>query len=186
MRTEKSIMATVGMPGCGKGLASQVAREVGLPVFACGDIIREEVERRGLAPTPENVGKIMLKIREEEGVGVVASRLIPRIDANQSNAVLVEGIRNIEEVNILEKHYSRVTVAAIHASAENRFNRLRTRSRSDDPKTWKEFDARDKRELDVGIGKVIALADKMLVNEGSIQKFKTNFAGLLREALKLG
>ncbi|HXZ98038.1 MAG TPA: hypothetical protein VED24_01585, partial [Candidatus Acidoferrum sp.] len=43
------------------------------------------------------------------------------------------------------------------------------RGRSDDPKSWQEFAERDARELGVGIGNVIALAQEMLVNEKSFE-----------------
>jgi dephospho-CoA kinase len=47
---------------------------------------------------------------------------------------------------------------------------LRTRGRSDDPSNWEEFEERDLRELKVGLGEVIALADEMIVNEGTIDE----------------
>jgi adenylate kinase family enzyme len=43
-----------GMPGSGKSLFSTVAKECcGIPVYVMGDIIREEVVKRGLEPTQE-------------------------------------------------------------------------------------------------------------------------------------
>jgi len=32
-----------------------------------GDVVREEVKRRNLKPTPENLGKTMLTLRELDG-----------------------------------------------------------------------------------------------------------------------
>jgi dephospho-CoA kinase len=61
---------------------------------------------------------------------------------------------------------------AVHASPRTRCERLISRGRSDDPKNWEEFVERDSRELSVGIGNVIALAEEMLVNEASIDDLK--------------
>jgi len=177
---KKKVIVIVGMPGSGKAMASRVARDLGYPVLVCGDVIREEAKRRGLPPTPENIGTLMLKIREEEGRAIVACRLIPQIQAQDSDVVVVEGARNIEEIEEFRRHYD-VRTLAIHASPLARFSRLESRGRSDDPKSWNDFMVRDQREIDVGIGRLIATADRMIVNEGSVQEFKDNVNKLLKE-----
>lgn len=164
--TQRKVIAVVGMPGAGKSLFSKPALSRGIPVLVCGDVIREETERRGLSLTPESMAEVMLSIRREEGQAVVAERLIPKIRASKSSVVVVEGVRSMAEVEALRRGYSVATVA-VHASPKTRYERLIKRARSDDPKTWHEFVDRDSRELSVGIGDVIALAEEMLVNETS-------------------
>lgn len=158
------VIVIVGMPGAGKGLVSGVAQSHRLPVFVCGDVIREETERRGLEPTRSNMGEVMLAIRREEGPAVVAERLVRKIESSVSPVVVVEGVRSMAEVGALRKHHS-VAILGVHASPRTRYERLRARGRTDDPKSWEEFSERDLRELGVGIGDVIALADEMLINE---------------------
>jgi len=41
---------------------------------------------------------------------------------------------------------------------------LSSRGRSDDPATREKFEERDNREIDVGIGESIAIADETIVN----------------------
>jgi len=53
------------------------------------------------------------------------------------------------------------------------------RKRSDDPKGWKVFIERDLRELSVGQGNVIAMADYMIVNEGALEEFKAKIREVL-------
>ena len=170
MRKTK-VIAIVGMPGAGKGLVSEAARSRGIPVLVCGDVVREETERRGLAPTPENMGCVMLAMRSEEGPAVVAERLIPKIASFTSPVVIVEGVRSMAEVDALRRNHT-VAIVAVHASPRTRYQRLSSRGRSDDPKSWEDFSERDSRELSVGIGNVIALAQEMLVNEASIDDLK--------------
>lgn len=160
------VIAIVGMPGSGKSLVSKIAASRGIPILVGGDIIREETEKRGLAPTPENMGDVMLALRGEEGLAVVAEKLIPKIASSSSPVVVVEGVRSIAEVDALKKEHT-VAIVAVHASPRTRYERLIRRGRSDDPKNWDEFVERDSRELGVGIGSVIALAEEMLVNEAS-------------------
>ena len=171
---QRKVIAISGMPGAGKGVASQAGEELGLQVFVLGDVIREETERRGLDPTPQNMGSVMLAVRASEGPGVVAKRLLPKIDGSQSSTVIVEGIRSLQELNELKTRYQ-VILVAIHASPRTRFQRLLSRNRSDDPKDLETFEKRDFRELDVGLGYVLTLADLVLINEGTISELQSAF-----------
>ena len=181
MQAKKKMIAISGMPGAGKGVAAEAAKELGLEVLVLGNVIREETERRGLQPTPKNVGSVMLQLRAEEGPAAVAKRLLPKVEAVESTTVVVEGIRSLHELTELKSRFEVVTIA-IHASPERRYQHLLSRNRSDDPKTWEVFQERDNRELDVGLGHVIALAETILCNEGTISelqsKFKSAFARL--------
>jgi dephospho-CoA kinase len=172
------IIAVVGMPGSGKAIVSRVASSRGIPVLVCGDVVREETKRRGLAPTPENTGKVMLAIRQEEGPAVVAKRLIPKIASSHAPLVVVEGVRSMAEVEALKGNYM-VVVVAVHASPKTRYERLAARGRSDDPKSWEEFTDRDARELGVGIGDVIALAQETLINEASFEEMSATSEAVL-------
>jgi dephospho-CoA kinase len=69
-----------GMPGSGKSLFSIVAKECcGIPVYVMGDIIREEVVKRGLEPTQENNARIAAELRERYGSNVIAILTIRKI-----------------------------------------------------------------------------------------------------------
>jgi len=171
---KKRVIAISGMPGAGKGVASEAARQLGLEVLVLGDVIREEAQRRGLEPTPQNIGTIMLEVRQAEGPAVVVRRLIPKIDISPSRTVVVEGIRSEDELGELRSRFE-VKTFAIHAAPKTRFQRLLARGRSDDPKIWETFQERDNRELSVGLCNVIALADVLLTNEETIGDLQSSF-----------
>jgi len=61
---------------------------------------------------------------------------------------------------------------------------LRSRMRRDDPKDWREFTKRDEVEIKVGIGGAIALADYMIVNEGTREELEMNAKKVLEEIVK--
>lgn len=170
--TSKTVIGVVGMPGSGKSVVSTLARELGLPVVVMGDIVREEVTRRGLSPTPENVGKVMLEIRNDFGDVVVAERCQPQIESYDSPVVLIEGIRSWKEVEFLKEKYPSFQLITVHSSPETRLKRLRKRMRSDNSKDQDLFDMRDRRELEVGIGSAIAIADHVFVNEDDLEAFR--------------
>jgi len=52
-----------------------------------------------------------------------------------------------------------------------RFERLKLRQREDDSTDYNVFKKRDEQELNFGIGSVIALSDKIIINESDIESF---------------
>jgi len=173
------VLVIVGMPGAGKSLASQVAKRMKIHVFVSGDIIRNEALRRGLNPNKRNLGQLMLQIRKSEGMGAVASRLVPLIDQSPGTIAVYEGARSMEEVEELARHY-KVAIIAIHASPGTRFKRLLKRKRGDRPRTVSDFRERDNRELKVGVARIISLADRMVENEESIPALERRMRRVLK------
>ncbi len=172
LNTQKLVVGLGGMPGSGKSLVVETAQELGYSIVNMGDVIREETRQRGLELTPSNVGKVMLELRAKDGNYVVAKKCVPKIEEQSSKCVLVDGLRSLHEADIFKAHFSSFTLIAVHASPKVRFARLVRRGRSDDPSSWGVFNERDMRELGVGLGYVIALAEKILVNDGTIEEFK--------------
>jgi len=179
----KRVVGIVGMPGSGKSVASGVAKELGFSVVVMGDVIREEVAKRGLSPTPENVGKVMVEVRREEGPAVVAKRCIPRIQSFSNRDVIIEGLRSLAEAHEFRRRFPDFKLIAIHSSPKTRFHRVFRRNRSDDSADWQVFVERDLREIEVGIGSAIALADYVIINEGTLQRFKASVRKCLRVIL---
>src|SRR5207245_4232576 len=147
------------MPGAGVIITSSVSKAPRIPVYVSGDIIRAEARKRKLKFTRKNLGELMLKIRKEEGMGAVAKRLVPLVEKESGEFVVYEGARSLEEVDELRRKYG-VVVIAINASPQARFRRLQRRGRLDEPRGLAEVEEREKRELGVGVGKLIALADR--------------------------
>ena len=180
---KKVVVGITGLPGAGKATFNEMTRRKGYAMVVMGNEIREETKRRGLEPTPENIGKIMLQLRKEEGQAVVAKRCILKIESAKGNIVFVDGIRSLHEAEEFKKHLPNFILIAIHSSPKTRFQRLFRRKRSDDPKGWETFLKRDLRELSVGLGNAIAMADYLIVNEGTKEEFKMKIHETLKAAL---
>jgi dephospho-CoA kinase len=180
LNNKKLIIGLAGMPGAGKSVIVNVAKANGYGVVVMGDEVREEAKKRGLEPTPENLGYIMLELRRLEGETVIARRFIQKIAIMTENTIIVDGIRSLAEVEEFKRNFPKFALVAIHASPETRFRRLFHRGRSDDPKSWEIFRERDMRELSVGLGNTIALAEYMIVNEESLNKVKRQAIKILR------
>ena len=167
-KQRKLIVCITGMPGAGKSTIADSLRKKGFYVIAMGDVIREEARQRNLDPTDNNLGKLMLKLRDDLGPGAIAHLILRKINSEENSTaekdnIVIDGIRGIAEVEIL-KSVGCVKLLAIHASTDTRFTHLKQRARSDDPSAMEEFTSRDKRELTVGISEAIALADETLSN----------------------
>lgn len=180
MNVEKLVVGLAGMPGAGKSVIVNVARSSGYGVVVMGDEVREETRRRGLEPNPENLGHIMLELRRLEGEAVIARRCVSKILDKTESKVIVDGVRSLAEVEEFKRHFPKFTLIAVHAPPEIRFKRLFHRQRSDDPKDWEIFCERDMRELSVGLGNAIAMAEYMIVNEESLNAVKKKAAEVLR------
>ena len=180
---DKVVVGVAGMPGSGKGAFRRTLQKMGYPVVIMGDEVREEIKRRNLKPTPENLGKIMLQLRESEGPAAVAKRCIPKLNKATEKIVGVDGIRSLHEIEEFKKHFPSFILIAIHSSPKTRYQRLFRRRRSDDPESRETFMQRDLRELGVGMGAVIAAADHMIVNEGTLAQLKKKIQQVLKEVL---
>lgn len=159
------LVCVTGLPGAGKSTVAEAVTQSSMTLVAMGSVVREDAQRRGLEPNDENLGDLMLKLRKESGKGAVAELCVPRIVQCGSLRVVIDGVRSLDEIEVF-KRLGQVKMLAVHASPEIRFNNLCRRGRQDAPISRAFFDARDRRELSVGVGDVIALADGVVVNEG--------------------
>jgi dephospho-CoA kinase len=166
--SKRLIVCLTGMPGAGKSTVAFFLKQKGFAVVTMGDAVREEAKRLGLEPTDINLGKLMLKLRQDLGPGAVGHIVLQKLardddDVGSSSNVVIDGIRSIHEVEVL-KDIGHVKLLAIHASQGTRFKHLRGRGRADAPTNSDEFAGRDKRELSIGISEAIALADETISN----------------------
>ena len=159
----KLIVCLTGMPGAGKSTIANGLKEKGFEIINMGDAVRAEAKKRNLEPTGQNLGKLMLELREKNGPGAVAELIKPSIENSNSNVIVIDGIRSNDEIKVLKKS-ANVKLLSILASTDTRFTFLHDRGRSDDPKSREIFEERDNRELSVGVGKSIESADESISN----------------------
>ena len=173
------------MPGAGKSSVASFLKEKGFEVVTMGDVVREEAKRQGLEPTDINLGKMMLKLRQDLGPGAVGHIVLQKLARDgSSNNVVIDGIRSIAEVEVL-KNVGHVRVLAIHASQDTRFKHLKKRGRADAPSNGNKFAGRDKRELSVGVSEAIALANEMISNNDlTLEQLKLRAYDIVKEWLE--
>jgi dephospho-CoA kinase len=179
VNADKLVVGLAGMPGSGKSLVVDTARELGYAIVIMGDVIRQETLNRDLELTPQNVGRVMLELRQKGGDCIIAQKCTPIIEEQITSKVLVDGLRSLYEAITFKEHFAKFSLVAVYASPETRFSRLFKRHRSDDSTEWTGFHERDMRELSVGLGNVIAMAEEIIVNENSFDYVKNEATKVL-------
>ena len=173
-------MGISGLPGSGKSLVSDIAIERGAMIVSMGDIIREEAKKRG-----ESTKDTAQNLRAEFGQYIVSELTIKKIKKLQEegieNKIIVEGIRSPHEVNMFKENFDNFIILSIFANPTLRFERLKNRMREDDSSDYNEFKARDQMELDFGIGDVISLSDKIIINESDLESYTAKINKFLDE-----
>lgn len=173
-------MGISGLPGSGKSLVSEIAIERGAIIVSMGDIIREEAKKRG-----ESSKETAQNLREEFGQYIVSELTIKKIkklqEENHESKIIVEGIRSPHEVDMFKENFEEFIILSIFANPTLRFERLKNRMREDDSTDYAEFKARDQMELDFGIGDVISLSDKIIINETDLTSYTNNINKFLDE-----
>jgi len=163
-----NVMGISGMPGSGKSIISDIAAERGAIIVRMGDIIREESKKRG-----ESSKETAKNLRKEFGEYIVSELTIKKIKKIQEegveNTIVVEGIRSLPEVEMFKENFDNFIILSIFANPKLRFERLKIRQREDDSDDYNVFKERDYTELKFGIGSVISLSDKLIINESDME-----------------
>ncbi len=165
---KRRLLLITGMAGSGKTTVADLLRERNYSVFTMGDVIRHEIRMRNLPPTPENLGKMAEDIRRTGGEDAVAKKCVPLILGDSNPRIALDGIRSMDEVYNFEEPFDTFLIA-LHASPTTRYNRLKSRGRSDDPPNRQVFRERENRELGFGMAKAIALSDHVITNENGVE-----------------
>lgn len=169
------------MPCSGKSEAVRIAKDRGIQVIRMGDMIWTETKNQGLKLNDKNVGQVANSMRDKHGMDIWARRTVEAIKMlKKSDYIVVDGIRNLEEINFFKKELSKdFVIITIDAPDELRKNRALSRGRKDDSNNIKNIEERDKRELKWGISDVIASADVVVSNEGGIEEFRNKVRKML-------
>lgn len=161
------ILGVTGMPLSGKTTVAQILEDEGYTLLDMGDVVRIEMEKRGIEPG--NEGSFVNKMREEHGMDAIAQLSVPYLDEilDENEKVVITGMRGWSEKKRFEEEAGEeIDIVAVWASRETRRQRREERKRDEDVKGQK-FHERDLREISNGVGKLMALSDELIENDCS-------------------
>lgn len=179
-------LIVVGMCGSGKSAVAEYLREQGCTVIRFGQITIDELQRRGMPISPENERVVREEIRARQGMDAYARTLLSKIEAAlNAGRLVIDGLYSWSEYKYLKQRLPRdPLVVAVFCPRHLRYRRLA--ERSERPLTAEEAEKRDIAELEaLDKGGPIAMADYMLLNDGSMNDLRNLIDKLLRAVNRL-
>lgn len=171
------LIGFVGLPGAGKGTALEAVQHLG-PTFVMGDIVREELAKRGIPYTSDNLGALSKQLRQEFGENVVAMKIIEKIKEfektiknNEKKVVFVDGLRSDKEYHYFKQNYP-MKIIFLECPEQIRYQRLAVRGRADDSTDFREAKKRDEREIGFGLLNIRDMADYIVDAAQSAEAMK--------------
>lgn len=179
------LLSVVGFSGCGKGVFCRIAHdEFGVTWLSSGAIVRDEMAKRAINSTPQNVRQVSDEIRQRHNgyfLAAMDAQILSVIDEGK-NAV-IDALREPNDVWYLRQLLCQTKIIAITANAQERFARINTRKRAGDPLSAEQFGILHSTEVRLGVENVMKTADHRLRNERSKHEFEAHCRALLGRLL---
>ena len=103
MIKRKKLICVTGLPGAGKSLFCEIGKRLGYELIIMGNQVRKEAENRGVDNDSESLSRLMLELRKERGNNAIANMCIDKINEITNENIIIDGIRNIEEIELFTK-----------------------------------------------------------------------------------
>lgn len=170
---DTTIIAFAGRNGCGKGTASRLLAEpLAAPTHTYSDVL---YEIHGVCRIPrELVARPSLQalselVRQRFGQDALARAMLQKCEAETSACVVIDGVRRMEDVEILRERYGkRLVLVWIEASADHRYGRLVARKvkAGEAAMTREAFDGQEQAESERQLDLVRDACTVFIDNDG--------------------
>jgi len=183
---QKKIILIVGMPGSGKTHAADfIKKKFKAKIIHSGDIIRKEVERQGLEYSPGADAAVAHWFHSYGREALVVQKVFEKIQRSRSKLIIVEGLRNIDEVEILEDLLNhKVSIIAIKCDYRLRWKRELKRGRFGKEESKEYVKNRDISEKHRGIQRLIQRAKHKIDNTGTKKQLESKTMKLVKRLIK--
>ncbi len=173
------LIGLTGTNGAGKGEVAACLVKKGYAYFSLSDEIREELRKKGKEITRDSLIALGNSLRRRYGADILARRVMKKIKGK----AVIDSIRNASEAAYLRGQGGFVLVA-VDAPVELRYKRVKRRGRLESAATLEEFMAKEKKEMAGGkaeqqLGRVMAMADFTIFNDGSLASLRQKVEALL-------
>jgi len=183
----KLIILITGLPGSGKSSAAEVIKKkFNADIVNTGDIIREEVKKRGLEYTPKTDAFVAHWFHTGGREKLLVKRAWNKIKKSKKKIIVIDGLRSDEQLKYLEKlAKTKLFIIAIITSFKVRAERELKRGRFGKEETMGYLKTREKLEKSHGIDKLIKKADYKINNTKLTKKqMEGRIVGLIKKLIK--
>jgi len=176
MDNPKIVIGFVGQICSGKGEAVKYLTEkYGFVSFTLSDQIREEIRKRGQDITRERLAEIGGELREKFGSEILAKRAWDKIQDQNLEKAIIDGVRSLGEIEYLQK-FPNFHLVALVADQKIRFERIKQRVvvGQSDPVTWEAFleaEKNDSEKFGMNVEEVMEKAEIHIQNEDTPEEF---------------
>lgn len=180
------IIGLTGRNAAGKGTVAEFLKAKGFAFYSLSDVIREEVQKRGLETTRDILIATGRELRARHGTAYLAEKIMERVEPGQN--YVVDSFRHVDEVGVFRR-ISDFYLLAVQAQPEIRFKRILERAREKDPKTFEQFQELEKIESvnlqaeGQNLTATEALADYVVTNNGTREALFQTLGELLPKLL---
>lgn len=176
------IYGVTGMPLAGKTTVARILEEEGFSVLDMGEVVRKEMEKRD--KDVSETGSFVNSMRDQKGMDAIAKLSAPYLEEilERQKKVVITGMRGWNEKGRFEDDTGQnIEVIAVWTSIDERKRRREERQREEDIE-GDEFHKRDVREIENGVGKLMALSDHMVENDAiTEEELEEKVKGLIEE-----
>jgi dCMP deaminase len=179
MKTGRRLIGLTGTNAAGKGEAAAFFMGRGFTYHSQSDVIREELRRKNLEPTRDNLIREGNDLRRRFGADIMARRVMEKI----SGDTIIDSIRNPGEIEYWRRQEGFVLLA-IDAPVEVRFLRAQARGRNESAATLDEFTAKEDEERTRDrnaqqLETCMRMADHVIRNDGTLEEFHRKLEAFL-------
>ena len=176
-----------GTNGAGKGTVVDYLVQKGFTHYSARDFLTAEAKRRGLPINRNSMRETGNSLRKEYGSSFIAEQLFAQAQATGGDAV-IESVRSLGEADFLRENG--VVLFAVNADRKLRYERSARRGSRTDDVSFETWVAQEEREWhneathDMNVPGVMALADYIFENNGSLEELHKQVDAQLRQAKK--
>lgn len=187
MKNATLIIGITGAFGSGKSTATKFFESKGYSQIVLSSFLEMEANKRGnVSITRKLLQDIGNELREKEGKGILAKKALLYVQEKQWKNVIIDGIRNLGEIEELRKSGNFILVGIV-ADRNVRFARLQ-KMKGTDAMSQEIFTTLDYRDLGIGetesglqVAYCLAFADYFIENNNDEQMFIKRLSGLLKK-----
>lgn len=186
-KNKNLIIGLVGLPGAGKTTLAEILGHKGFKTITLSSFIKKELEKKNLAANRQNLQDIGDELRKKHGADVLAQLAIKEIKKQPIKKAVIDGIRNLAEVERLKKEPA-FHLIGMSATPDKRYLRLIKNNHKNNIKNWSDFVHYELRE-NAGIGKESGQqnqlcylhADHFVTNNGGLTDFQEKVDRLIEK-----
>lgn len=173
---QRLVIGITGPNASGKGeIIKYLIEKKDFYSISLSDILRKKAQTYNIPLTRDNLINLGNNLRKKYGCGILAKWAIKEILKSSSHSIVVDSIRNLEEIREFKKKFKdNFYLIYVTAPKRLRFNFMLMRNREGDPKTYKEFleverKENSKKSYQQQISKCKELKDFLINNNSTLE-----------------